>query len=62
MVLCALGGLVMALTYFYVNIFVKGIGPASISLFRDVFGQVTVSLIIASAIKPVLSRMASKHI
>ena len=62
MVLCALGGLVMALTYFYVNIFVKGIGPASISLFRDVFGQVTVSLIIASAIKPVLSKMAPKRI
>jgi len=61
-VLCALGGLVMALTYFYVNVFIKGIGPATISLFRDVFGQVMVSLIITAAIKPVLSKMAPKRI
>lgn len=59
--LCALGGLAMALTYFYVNVFVKGIGPASISLFRDVFGQVAVSLIITAVIKPILSKIAPKR-
>lgn len=62
MALCALGGLAMAFTYFYVNVFVKGIGPASISLFRDIFGQVLVSLILTAAIKPILSRIAPKRI
>ncbi|MEM1569276.1 MAG: ECF transporter S component, partial [Candidatus Bathyarchaeia archaeon] len=51
--LCLLGGIVMALTYFYVNVFIKGLGPALISLFRDVFGQVAVSLIITVIVKPV---------
>ncbi|MBS7610716.1 ECF transporter S component [Candidatus Bathyarchaeota archaeon] len=60
--LCLLGGMVMALTYFYVNVFIKGFGPALISLFRDVFGQVTVSLIITVIVKPVLSKISSKKI
>lgn len=58
--LCLLGGVVMALIYFYVNIFIKGLGPALISLFRDVFGQVAVSLIITVIIKPVLSKISPR--
>jgi len=57
-----LGGVVMALTYFYVNVFIKGFGPAVISLFRDVFGQVAVSLILTIIIKPILSKASSKRI
>ncbi|MEM2841751.1 MAG: ECF transporter S component [Thermoproteota archaeon] len=60
--LCLLGGIVMALTYFYVNVFIKGLGPALTSLFRDVFGQVAVSLVITVIVKPVLSKMSSKKI
>ena len=60
--LCLLGGVVMALTYFYVNVFIKGFGPAVISLFRDVFGQVAVSLILTIIIKPILSKASSKKI
>ncbi len=56
--LCILGGIVMALIYFYVNVFIKGLGPALISLFRDVFGQVAVSLIITVIVKPVLSKIS----
>jgi uncharacterized membrane protein len=59
---CLLGGVVMALTYFYVNVFIKGFGPAVISLFRDVFGQVAVSLILTIIIKPILSKASSKRI
>ena len=46
-ILCFLGGVVMALTYFSVNVFIKGLGPALASLFRDVFGQTLVSTVIA---------------
>lgn len=60
--LCLLGGIVMASTYFYVNVFIKGLGPALISLFRDVFGQVAVSLIITVIVKPILFKMSSKKI
>jgi len=60
--LCLLGGVVMALTYFYVNVFIKGFGPAVISLFRDVFGQVAVSLILTIVIKPILSKASSRKI
>jgi len=60
--LCLLGGVVMALIYFYVNVFIKGFGPAIISLFRDVFGQVAVSLILTMVIKPILSKAFSRKI
>ncbi|RLF16702.1 MAG: hypothetical protein DRJ66_02825 [Thermoprotei archaeon] len=45
--LCFLGGVVMSFTYFSVNVFIKGFGPALASLFRDIFGQTLVSTIIA---------------
>jgi len=40
-------GLVMSLTYFAVNIYVKGLAPALVSLARDVFGQTLFSVILA---------------
>ncbi|MEM2740010.1 MAG: ECF transporter S component, partial [Candidatus Bathyarchaeia archaeon] len=58
--LCAVGGVVMATTYFYVNIFIKGLAPALISLYRDVFGQVAVSLILTALLKPALTRISPK--
>lgn len=45
--LCAFAGFVMASTYFYVNIFIKGYPLAVISYARDFFGQVGISLILA---------------
>lgn len=45
-VLLAFSGFVMATTYFFVNIFIKGYPVAIISYARDLFGQVLVSLIL----------------
>lgn len=53
-ILCATGGFSMTLTYFYINIFIKGYPVAIISFYRDLFGQVGLSLIIAMMlIKPI---------
>jgi|GEM_PF-388445 len=53
-ILCAVGGFFMTLTYFYVNIFIKGYPVAIISFYRDLFGQVGLSLIITMIlIKPI---------
>lgn len=46
-ILSLIAGFSMAFTYFYVNIFIKGYGPAIISLIRDFFGQALISLILA---------------
>jgi uncharacterized membrane protein len=51
-----LGGLVMSFTYFAVNVFVKGLGPALVSLARDVFGQTLVSVALASLLLKPLER------
>ncbi len=40
-------GLVMSLTYFAVNVFIKGFALAILSFIRDFFGQTLVSVIIA---------------
>ncbi|RLE42565.1 hypothetical protein DRJ19_03920 [Candidatus Woesearchaeota archaeon] len=40
-------GLAMSLTYFTVNIYIKGYGPALLSLLRDFFGQTLISVIIS---------------
>jgi len=45
--LCACAGFVMASTYFYVNVFIKGYPLAVISYARDLFGQAGVSMILA---------------
>ncbi|MBO3802577.1 MAG: ECF transporter S component [Candidatus Brockarchaeota archaeon] len=41
---CILGGFLMATTYFYVNVFIKGYAVAIISYARDLFGQVALSI------------------
>ncbi|MEZ0346709.1 MAG: ECF transporter S component [Infirmifilum sp.] len=47
------GGLVMCFTYFVVNVYVKGLTPALLSLIRDIGGQTLVSIVLASLlIKP----------
>lgn len=43
----ALGGLLMASTYFFINIFTKGLPPAVISYGRDLFGQAAISIVLA---------------
>lgn len=45
-VLLAVSGLVMATTYFFVNVFIKGYPLAVASYVRDLFGQALVSLIL----------------
>ena len=45
--LLALAGLFMASTYFVVNVYIKGYGPAVVSFIRDLFGQAGVSLVIS---------------
>jgi len=49
-------GVAMSLTYFAVNIFVKGLAPAVVSLVRDVFGQTLVSVVIAVPIVKAVER------
>ena len=44
--LLVFSGFVMATTYFFVNIFIKGYPIAIISFVRDLFGQALVSLIL----------------
>ena len=60
---CALGGIVMASVYFYVNIFIKGWALAVISYARDILGQAAVSLvlaiILARAVQKTLPRFKS---
>lgn len=41
-------GIVMSFTYFVVNVYIKGLMPALTSLFRDIFGQTLVSVILSS--------------
>jgi len=59
-VLCALGGVAMAFTYFYINIFIKGYPVALISFMRDIIGQVGVSLVITMLLIKPLERATSK--
>lgn len=52
--LMVLGGAVMSLTYFVVNVYLKGLPLALASLVRDFFGQTLVSVVIAAIIVRVL--------
>jgi len=54
--LCAFGGFVMATTYFYVNIFIKGYPLAILSYLRDLFGQALISMILGI----ILTRIVKK--
>jgi len=54
---CAIGGIVMASVYFYVNIFIKGWALAIISYVRDLLGQAGVSLVLAIVLTRTLQRI-----
>lgn len=56
--LLVFSGFVMATTYFFVNIFIKGYPVAIISYMRDLFGQALVSIILGL----VLTKAAEKAI
>ena len=54
--LCVIGGFLMATTYFLVNIFIKGYPLAIISYIRDLLGQAGVSIVIALIIVGIIRR------
>ena len=54
--LCIFGGFVMATTYFYVNVFIKGYPLAILSYLRDLFGQALISMILGI----ILTRIVKK--
>ncbi|ABL77474.1 ECF transporter S component [Thermofilum pendens] len=56
LVLMVAAGLVMSFTYFVVNVYVKGLGPALVSLARDIFGQTLVSIVLASLLLKALEK------
>ena len=55
-VIAFVAGVVMSLTYFAVNVYIKGPAPALVSLVRDVFGQTLVSVIIAVPVVKAVER------
>lgn len=57
--LMILSGVVMSLTYFAVNVVVKGLAPALVSLARDVFGQTLISVALALLLLKPLERNAT---
>jgi len=44
---CAIGGFLMATTYFVVNVYVKGLALAAVSYARDLFVQAGISIVLA---------------
>jgi len=58
---CIIGGFLMATTYFFVNIYLKGVALAIVSYARDLFVQAGVSivlaLIVAKAVKKVFQHL-----
>lgn len=58
-------GLVMSFTYFTVNVHIKGVAPAVVSLVRDIFGQSLISWILSLMLvkplekNPVVQKAAS---
>jgi len=55
--LCAVGGVVMASVYFYVNIFIKGWALAILSYARDLLGQAGVSIILGVILTRTVQRL-----
>lgn len=45
-----IGGVLMSMAYFFVNVYIKGFAPAVASLIRDIFGQTLVSVIVATPV------------
>jgi uncharacterized membrane protein len=57
LVVCVLGGIVMASVYFYVNIFIKGWALAILSYGRDLFLQAGISIGLAIVLTRTLQRL-----
>lgn len=55
-ILCALGGSIMATVYFYVNIFIKGYPVAIISYARDLIGQVGSSMVLGIILTKIVEK------
>jgi uncharacterized membrane protein len=53
---CILGGFLMATTYFFINIFIKGYPLALISYARDLFVQAGVSIVVGLIIVKIIKR------
>ena len=58
-VLLVFSGIVMATTYFFVNIFIKGYPVAVISYMRDLFGQALVSIILGFILSKAIEKSTS---
>jgi len=56
-ILCAVGGILMASVYFFMNVFIKGFPIAIISYARDLFGQAGISMILGVALAKTIRRM-----
>jgi uncharacterized membrane protein len=59
---CAVGGVLMATTYFIVNIFIKGFSLAVISYARDVFAQTVISMILGITITKTVEKTLGNRI
>ena len=55
--MCVIGGFLMASTYFLINIFIKGLPLAVVSYARDLFAQVGVSLIVGIILTNIVKRI-----
>jgi uncharacterized membrane protein len=56
-VMCVAGGVLMASTYFLINIFIKGLPLAVVSYARDLFAQAGVSIIVGISITHIVKRI-----
>jgi len=59
-VFCVIGGFLMATTYFFINIFIKGYPLALISYARDLFVQAGISIIVSLIIVNIIRRAIPK--
>jgi len=55
--LLAIAGFIMASTYFYLNVFIRGLPVALISYVRDLFGQAGISLILSMIVARSVQRI-----
>ena len=56
-VLLVVAGIVMASTYFYMNVFIRGLPVALVSYVRDLFGQAGISLILSLLVSRAVQRI-----
>jgi uncharacterized membrane protein len=56
-VLCVVGGVLMASTYFLINIFIKGLPLAVVSYARDLFAQAGVSIVVGIVLTNIVQRI-----